>query len=81
MMPAAKSTDPAWYELAACQGEGWAGFFDTQEPVPAQEICAQCQVRARCLKFAIDEGITYGVWGGLTPEQRRRARFPKAWVA
>lgn len=40
----------------------------------AQRICARCPVQARCLEFALDGRIEWGVWGATTPWQRRRMR-------
>jgi WhiB family redox-sensing transcriptional regulator len=37
----------------------------------AQAICATCPVTAECLDFAVKNGEEDGVWGGLTPWQRK----------
>lgn len=70
--------EPAWYDAAACRGRGSAGFFDAKDTSAAQTMCIDCRVRQECLMFAIDEEISDGVWGGLTPEQRRRARASRS---
>lgn len=31
----------------------------------AQAICAECPVRLKCLEMALEEGLEYGVWGGV----------------
>ncbi|HEX2155023.1 MAG TPA: WhiB family transcriptional regulator [Acidimicrobiia bacterium] len=31
----------------------------------AQAICARCPVRIQCLEVALEEGLEYGVWGGV----------------
>lgn len=38
----------------------------------AREICMRCPVQALCLKAGFFE--EYGIWGGATPEQRRRLK-------
>ena len=38
----------------------------------AKAICARCPVRRECLDYAISEGDHYGVWGGMTDNQRDR---------
>ncbi|MFJ8622302.1 WhiB family transcriptional regulator [Kitasatospora sp. NPDC093550] len=38
----------------------------------AKEVCARCPVLARCRQYALDVGEPYGVWGGLTEDERRR---------
>lgn len=34
-------------------------------------VCRQCPVRAACLAYALDAGENFGIWGGLTTEERR----------
>ena len=38
----------------------------------AREICLRCPVIALCLKVGLRE--EYGIWGGTTPEQRKRLK-------
>ena len=66
--------EPQWFEHAACREQGWQAFFDDPDPSEAQWICAGCPVRVPCLRYAMTNGIDEGIWGGLTPEQRRRTR-------
>lgn len=35
-------------------------------------ICRRCPVRDQCLDHALREGERDGIWGGMTPSQRRR---------
>ena len=42
------------------------------EPIEALAICATCPVRVECATYATKTG-QYGVWGGTTTEDRRRA--------
>ena len=51
-----------------------AGAVGARQADKARRICAGCRVRRECLQFAMDAGEEYGVWGGTTPEERRRAR-------
>ncbi|MEV7174880.1 WhiB family transcriptional regulator [Streptomyces sp. NPDC093224] len=37
----------------------------------AKEVCALCPVRAECLRHALSVQEPYGVWGGLSEEERR----------
>jgi WhiB family transcriptional regulator, redox-sensing transcriptional regulator len=67
--------DDAWLERAACSGVGWEPFFDSQDLEPALSLCRRCPVRLECLRFAIGTGLESGVWGGLSPEGRRRVRY------
>ena len=36
----------------------------------AKQVCRGCPVRAECLDYALEHGELYGVWGGLSPEER-----------
>jgi WhiB family redox-sensing transcriptional regulator len=38
---------------------------------PALTICEDCPVKLHCLKFALETNERHGVWGGMTPNQRR----------
>lgn len=38
----------------------------------AREICLRCPVMAKCLKVGMYED--FGIWGGTTPEQRRKLK-------
>ena len=38
----------------------------------AKKVCRSCEVRIQCLKYSLDNEEQHGVWGGLTPKDRRR---------
>ena len=40
----------------------------------ASRICCDCPAQAPCLAWALHHGVTDGVWGGTTEEQRRALR-------
>lgn len=40
----------------------------------AKAYCWGCQHRVACLEFAVRTGQWYGVWGGLTEEERQQMR-------
>lgn len=44
-------------------------FFEEERFAEATAICAACPIRQKCLDYALDSEA-YGVWGGLTPEER-----------
>lgn len=72
------NTDASWKQWAACQGADPELFFPDGGDIKlshakAKEFCSDCIVYKDCLKFAMDNGITYGVWGGLTPIERQRS--------
>jgi WhiB family redox-sensing transcriptional regulator len=72
------SRDDSWRKDAACRGKPTATFFPERGPeeklavAAAKEICASCPVRRRCLEAGMSE--SRGIWGGLTPPERRRLR-------
>lgn len=43
---------------------------NSEETQEAADICFECPVRLECLKQAVQNKEPFGVWGGLTPEQR-----------
>lgn len=71
----------AWAERGACREPGIDPelFFPVSDSAPqvaaAKVVCARCPVVARCLDWALRAGEPVGIWGGTTPEERRRARL------
>lgn len=66
--------DASWKQWAACKNADPQIFFPEGHSnfVDAKKYCADCIVYKECMKFALDNGITYGVWGGLSPIERQR---------
>lgn len=50
----------------------------------AKEVCKTCPVIEECLSFSLDTEEQYGVWGGLSEEERqvivRRRRITSAKI-
>lgn len=48
----------------------------------AKAVCAACPVRVQCLQYALEAGEQFGIWGGLSEQERtalrRRNRQEKA---
>lgn len=68
---------PAWTARAACHGlRGAVNFYVErgEDPRPARRICADCPVRSDCLDHAVTNAERFGIWGGLSPKERRRIR-------
>jgi WhiB family redox-sensing transcriptional regulator len=70
-----------WRAHAACRGEDPELFFPADSTGPAlaqvaeaKRVCADCPVRQECLRFALSTGQGYGIWGGLTEDERRKLR-------
>ncbi len=68
-----------WMDQAACEGVDGDVFFPDgygdDKTRLAKEICATCPVIRECRVWAITHHETEGIWGGLTPGQRK-ARKP-----
>lgn len=70
-----------WRVRAACRymdpelffPEGTAGPA-LQATDKAKRICGTCPVQARCLLWALDHNAAFGIWGGLTEDERRGLR-------
>ena len=71
-----------WRRHAACAGEDPELFFPVGSSGPAltqiaaaKAVCARCPVAEACLRHAVTTGLAYGIWGGLTEEERRGLRY------
>ena len=70
-----------WQRDAACRNLGSRLFFAPdgeqasarrQREAAATAICARCPVQAPCALYALATRQRYGVWGGLTEDDRRK---------
>jgi len=70
--------DP-WFTKAACRGmdanlwhpeRGQTGDLGYK----AKQVCAGCEVAEKCLAYAMTTNQDIGIWGGLTPIERKRLR-------
>lgn len=67
-----------WRGRAACLTKDPELFFPTGnkgyallQVENAKRVCARCVVRDRCLLWALEAGQDYGVWGGMSEDERR----------
>ncbi|WTX99954.1 WhiB family transcriptional regulator [Streptomyces sp. NBC_01420] len=85
MFPRRKAPDnlqpPAhWGADAVCRREGTPPdvFFPSSTDLvgieQAKSVCRRCPVELRCRSEALNRGEEFGVWGGLTEEERRAVR-------
>ena len=66
-----------WDTKAACktpENFGKIDFFssDPEEKNKAKNICFTCPVRGDCVKFALENGEIWGIWGGKDENEIRR---------
>ena len=40
----------------------------------AKSVCGGCAYRARCLEYALNHELDYGIFGATTPEERHKMR-------
>ena len=59
-----------WRDLAACR-RAPVDFFDEEQTAAALAVCRTCPVLTPCRDEALVERPAEGVWGGLTPRDRR----------
>jgi len=71
----------AWRSQAACRESDTRLFYPTgrnPDCGPATAICRTCPVVDACLQHAIDHREHHGIWGGRTPDERRRLARTRA---
>jgi WhiB family transcriptional regulator, redox-sensing transcriptional regulator len=68
-----------WQSRAACRGVDTARFYHPENERgssrarrerAAKAVCATCTVIEDCLRWALRTREQYGVWGGLSAEER-----------
>jgi len=68
--------DAPWMQDGSCREIDPEIFFPEPSPwmlseiAAAKEVCSGCPVRETCLEYALVNRIEYGVWGGLTRNER-----------
>ena len=69
-----------WRTAAACRSADPELFFPISGSGPslaqiaeAKAICAGCPVGRECLAFALRTRQAYGIWGGVTEQERAAA--------
>jgi WhiB family redox-sensing transcriptional regulator len=77
--------DQEWEVRAACRGQPSERFFgsdnETRElrsrrEALAKRLCRKCSVLRQCQSYAVAAQEPYGIWGGMTPAERRRLLRP-----
>lgn len=69
-----------WQELGACAELDTEIFYVGSQRGPAltafenvaKGVCASCPVLLQCRDYALRTHEPYGIWGGLTPQDRER---------
>jgi WhiB family redox-sensing transcriptional regulator len=70
-----------WRDRAKCRDEDPELFFPVGSTGPAVQqverakaVCRRCPVVRQCLSWVMANGPDYGVWGGLSEDERQRLR-------
>lgn len=77
-----RPTGRTWRDSAACREEDpelfWPAGYTGPGALQAEQAKAVCRTRCpvmgQCGEFAIDTRQDDGVWGGLTPDERKSIR-------
>ncbi|MET9402803.1 WhiB family transcriptional regulator [Kitasatospora sp. NPDC002965] len=79
-LPGASEHHWNWQLRSACRSADTRLFFHPvnergssaeQREQAAKSVCARCPVRIECRRYALAAREPYGVWGGLSAEERR----------
>ena len=62
-----------WRSQALCAQVDPELFFPEKggSAEPARRVCLRCPVTRECLEFALEHDERFGVWGGLSEQERR----------
>ena len=80
-LPAPRHGDWDWQLQAACRGSDTSNFYHpenergpsrSRREIRAKAVCAACPVVETCLRWALAAREPYGVWGGLSAEEREQ---------
>jgi WhiB family redox-sensing transcriptional regulator len=66
----------AWQSDSLCAQTDPEAFFPEKggSTRDAKKICGSCEVRTRCLEYALENDERFGIWGGLSERERRKLR-------
>lgn len=75
-----ENEDLSWHDRALCAQTDPEAFFpekggSTRE---AKRVCGSCDVAKECLEYALANDERFGIWGGLSERERRRAKRAQA---
>lgn len=68
--------DLSWQLEARCAQTDPEAFFPDRgrSAQDAKQVCECCAVRQKCLDWAIEHNERFGVWGGMSQQERRQYR-------
>jgi WhiB family redox-sensing transcriptional regulator len=71
--------DTDWKEGGACRQIDPDTWFaeNGHQLRQARTVCEGCDVRERCLEYALENDIYHGLWGNKSPLERRRMKVSR----
>ena len=71
--------DTRWQKRGLCAPvqknyDPWFAEDDVEQQMIARVICMSCPVRADCIVHSLVNNFEYGIFGGLSPEERKPLR-------
>jgi WhiB family transcriptional regulator, redox-sensing transcriptional regulator len=73
-----------FWDNALCREIGTEIFFPEKETsssdyAAAVRICRKCEIRQKCLDYALADADLVGIWGGVGWKRRQIMRRKKKW--
>jgi WhiB family redox-sensing transcriptional regulator len=69
-MPSCRGEDPELFFPTPTKGGKGSVLAKRERLAKAKAICGRCPVRQECLEHALELPEEYGIWAGLTEEER-----------
>lgn len=65
-----------WQDKALCAEVDPELFFPEKggSSRAAKRVCRSCEVRAECLRYALERDERFGIFGGMSERERRRVK-------
>lgn len=63
-----------WYKSARCAEIGGDEWYPEDSCLgnTAKKVCQECPVQVECLEYALVNNERYGIWGGRSPNERKK---------
>ena len=68
--------DETWQDRGLCAQTDPDAFFPEkgESNREAKRVCQRCEVKAECLDYALTHDLKFGIWGGLSTQERGKIR-------
>lgn len=76
LLAAEEAAELSWQDRALCAETDPEAFFPEKggSTRDAKRVCRACEVRSECLEYALANDERFGIYGGLSPMERRRLK-------